>query len=215
MYTNTFSNKLNNYGQPPVQNFNNFTSMSASTSDSSSIQENVMPDQKKYKVELCNSFMEQGYCKYGNKCKFAHGKSELNKRPTNQNYKQRNCESFHKNGFCPYGPRCTFIHEERTLSNILKPHQAKLIKTATELKKLLEQPNNLMNLTNSETSTSSRLNIFERMAPCSKMKRLYLNSNEKKTKTFEENMEHCNQFPFLTNPENLSSSIFQNSLQYV
>lgn len=31
----------------------------------------------KHKTELCNTFSELGYCNYGDKCRFAHGKEEL------------------------------------------------------------------------------------------------------------------------------------------
>lgn len=35
-----------------------------------------------YKTELCETFTTKGFCKYGNKCQFAHGLQELKlKRP--------------------------------------------------------------------------------------------------------------------------------------
>ena len=34
-------------------------------------------DVTKFKTELCKEFILYSFCKYGFKCKFAHGKSEL------------------------------------------------------------------------------------------------------------------------------------------
>ena len=31
----------------------------------------------KYKTELCKNWIEVGYCRYKNKCKFAHGQDEI------------------------------------------------------------------------------------------------------------------------------------------
>lgn len=36
----------------------------------------------KHKTELCKTFSELGYCNYGQKCRFAHGKHELVSLPT-------------------------------------------------------------------------------------------------------------------------------------
>lgn len=68
--------------------------------------------QSRYKTELCRPFEENGKCKYGDKCQFAHGKQEL--RPLNRHpkYKTELCRTFHTSGFCPYGPRCHFIHNQ-------------------------------------------------------------------------------------------------------
>lgn len=81
----------------------------------------------RYKTELCRPFEENGYCKYGDKCQFAHGNTEqrsLSRHP----YKTELCRTFHTVGFCPYGPRCHFIHseDEHKLSQIsqMKHHQA-------------------------------------------------------------------------------------------
>ena len=31
----------------------------------------------KYKTELCKTYEDSGFCPYGNKCRFAHGRKEL------------------------------------------------------------------------------------------------------------------------------------------
>ena len=63
-----------------------------------------------YKTELCRPYLEYSYCKYGDKCQFAHGKHEVREVPRYPKYKTELCRSFHSKGFCPYGSRCHFIH---------------------------------------------------------------------------------------------------------
>ncbi|TMS12598.1 mRNA decay activator protein ZFP36L1 [Larimichthys crocea] len=69
----------------------------------------------RYKTELCRPFEENGTCKYGDKCQFAHGMQELRSLNRHPKYKTELCRTFHSSGYCPYGPRCNFIHnaEER------------------------------------------------------------------------------------------------------
>jgi hypothetical protein len=64
----------------------------------------------RYKTELCRPFEENGMCKYGDKCQFAHGEHELRGLVRHPKYKTELCRTFHTVGFCPYGPRCHFIH---------------------------------------------------------------------------------------------------------
>ncbi|XP_035679803.1 mRNA decay activator protein ZFP36L2-like [Branchiostoma floridae] len=64
----------------------------------------------RYKTELCRPFEENGHCKYGDKCQFAHGVHELRTLARHPKYKTELCRTFHTIGFCPYGPRCHFIH---------------------------------------------------------------------------------------------------------
>jgi len=65
----------------------------------------------RYKTELCRQFIENGECKYGDKCQFAHGMPDLKDVNRHPKYKTDYCKTFHSKGFCPYGPRCHFIHE--------------------------------------------------------------------------------------------------------
>lgn len=65
----------------------------------------------RYKTELCRQFIENGECKYGDKCQFAHGMEDLKDVNRHPKYKTDYCKTFHSKGFCPYGPRCHFIHE--------------------------------------------------------------------------------------------------------
>ncbi|KAI1887100.1 hypothetical protein AGOR_G00202660 [Albula goreensis] len=64
----------------------------------------------RYKTELCRPFEENGTCKYGEKCQFAHGYHELRNLSRHPKYKTERCRTFHNKGYCPYGPRCHFIH---------------------------------------------------------------------------------------------------------
>ena len=64
----------------------------------------------RYKTELCRPFEESGFCKYSDKCQYAHGLSELRSLVRHPKYKTQLCKTYHSSGFCPYGPRCHFIH---------------------------------------------------------------------------------------------------------
>merc|ERR1711955_181186 len=64
----------------------------------------------RYKTEMCRPFQENGSCKYGEKCQFAHGSQEVRNINRHPKYKTDLCRTYHSVGFCPYGPRCHFIH---------------------------------------------------------------------------------------------------------
>lgn len=47
----------------------------------------------KYKTEMCKNWVDTGKCNYGEKCKFAHGKGELNqKMAANKHFKTKKCK---------------------------------------------------------------------------------------------------------------------------
>ena len=70
---------------------------------------------KKYKTELCKNFQLKGYCKWGDKCCFAHGRHELRaKKHLNNKYKSKICKHYHRSGYCPYGHRCQYFHIKDT-----------------------------------------------------------------------------------------------------
>ena len=71
-----------------------------------------------YKTELCKKYQARGYCPYGRKCRFAHGKGELITKIQGANYKKEKCKSFFERGYCPYGARCQFQHDERKFKDI-------------------------------------------------------------------------------------------------
>jgi hypothetical protein len=81
-----------------------------------------------YKTELCKTWVEKNFCPYKEKCRFAHGKSDIHKKVVNiKNYKQKECNSFHNKGFCPYGTRCHFKHYDRKMKDIDRPYYNLLI----------------------------------------------------------------------------------------
>ena len=105
----------------------------------------------KYKTELCKYFEINGYCKYGDKCAYAHGKENLRSKVTNTTaYRTKKCVQFFEQGYCPYGNRCQFAHQLK--SNIINnPYDRgmtyeKILETISKLenveniKKLVEKP---------------------------------------------------------------------------
>lgn len=91
---------------------NNNTSSSSKSSESGQQQsQKSQINSGRYKTELCRQFVENGGCKYGDKCQFAHGSPDLKEVNRHPKYKTDYCRTFHSKGFCPYGPRCHFIHE--------------------------------------------------------------------------------------------------------
>ncbi|KAM9852973.1 mRNA decay activator protein ZFP36L1 [Aulostomus maculatus] len=96
-----------------LKNFQNDispTGLNTSTSSSSSSVSTSSSSSSRYKTELCRSFTENGLCKYGGKCQFAHGPEELRDLSRHPKYKTEPCRTFHTIGFCPYGIRCHFVH---------------------------------------------------------------------------------------------------------
>lgn len=82
----------------------------------------------KFKTELCKSWIESKFCIYGNKCRFAHGKSEVIEKNVNTNkYKLKDCYSFFTFGYCNYGIRCHFKHDERQVRDISTDYYSKLL----------------------------------------------------------------------------------------
>ncbi|TSX85951.1 mRNA decay activator protein ZFP36L1 [Bagarius yarrelli] len=97
----TFNNKLKSLELPPPPGFPPLAPQLSN----------------RYKTELCRSFQENSSCKYGNKCQFAHGESELRGLHRHPKYKTEACRTFYNFGYCPYGSRCHFIHEEKLSSS--------------------------------------------------------------------------------------------------
>lgn len=70
-----------------------------------------------YKTEICRSFEENNFCRYGPKCQFAHSTSELRKIDRHPRYKTEICKTYWEDGTCPYGRRCCFIHRREELNS--------------------------------------------------------------------------------------------------
>ena len=76
-----------------------------------------------FKTELCRSYESTGACKYGAKCRFAHGQAELRPVARHPKYKTQHCKTFREQGHCPYGARCKFIHSDQDELPVSAPGQ--------------------------------------------------------------------------------------------
>ncbi|CAH1790656.1 unnamed protein product [Owenia fusiformis] len=124
-------------------------SVSDSQSDRNANQKQQNINSSRYKTEMCRPFEENGHCKYGDKCQFAHGINELRSLNRHPKYKTELCRTFHSTGICPYGPRCHFIHSEseRKLSEInhVKSEQVLHDQQQFQQQMLVQAQNQLMN----------------------------------------------------------------------
>ena len=111
----------------------------------------------KYKTELCKYYEINGYCKYGDRCAYAHGKENLRSKVTNSSaYRTKRCYQFFEQGYCPYGSRCQFAHQ-LTTNIINNPYDRKMSYTKT-----LETISKLENIENIKKLISKpRLPIFK------------------------------------------------------
>ncbi len=109
--------KLDRSISEPVSDTSGHRTLAQKDSAKQDGKSNQNVNSSRYKTELCRPFEEHGYCKYGDKCQFAHGSHELRSLNRHPKYKTELCRTYHTIGFCPYGPRCHFIHndEERRL----------------------------------------------------------------------------------------------------
>ena len=78
-----------------------------------------MDQEEKYKTEMCKNWIETGFCRYEQNCRFAHGQHELASvaKPEIKN-KHKVCKSFHQVKHCMYGVRCVFTHEHRGMKQL-------------------------------------------------------------------------------------------------
>ena len=100
----------------------------------------------RYKTELCRPFEENGTCKYGDKCQFAHGVPEVRSLNRHPKYKTELCRTYHTVGFCPYGPRCHFIHsaeEKRTPQQNVQDNNVNVRNMNTSITRTIERPKTL------------------------------------------------------------------------
>ena len=74
---------------------------------------------ERYKTELCRAYEDHNWCKYGSRCQFAHGQTELRQVEKHPKFKTQLCNAYHSTGYCKYGSRCHFVHnvEESRVPN--------------------------------------------------------------------------------------------------
>lgn len=114
----------------------------------------------RYKTELCRQFSENnGQCKYGDKCQFAHGTVDLKGIIRHPKYKTDFCKTFHSKGFCPYGPRCHFIHEFNDNTDILNKPISSSIQAAKSMN-MDEIVKNQMNNSNQDNDQDENGSCF-------------------------------------------------------
>lgn len=77
---------------------------------------------KMYKTELCKNFEETGFCRYSDKCQFAHSRDELRQMERHPLYKTETCRNFSTTGHCKYGKRCCFLHIREEISDTASTH---------------------------------------------------------------------------------------------
>jgi len=97
---------------------------------SSSNVEEELSKQDLYKTEMCKSWAESNTCRYGEKCQFAHGETELRPVFRHPKYKTEICKTFHNYGNCNYGKRCRFVHispSENSSKEVLPPPKQEVL----------------------------------------------------------------------------------------
>ena len=169
----------------------------------------------KYKTELCKSFMENNFCKYGNKCRFAHGEKELVIKEKNVNYKKKLCKSFYNEGFCTYGIRCNFQHDQRKITdiqlsfyniNLLAFHKPKLV--SGKRLKIFEEISNMEN-TLSESTISSSIDNSPNLKKTESFKEFYLEKNISEFYPYD-NYKKMNIFNYIN-----FNKVYKNEEEYV
>ncbi|CAL1271574.1 unnamed protein product [Larinioides sclopetarius] len=140
-----------------------------SCSESGTDRRVVQSNSSRYKTELCRPFEENGTCKYGDKCQFAHGKKELRSMIRHPKYKTELCRTFHTTGLCPYGPRCHFIHNsEQNKKTLLTTLTAPTLPRQEEPRPSLGSDGELSPPSShggSPTETKSFDDIFQQTSP--------------------------------------------------
>ena len=147
--------------------------------------EDELKKDPKYKTELCSSFNQTQFCSYGNKCRFAHGKSELfNKNISHPRYRKSSCLSFMNQGHCPYGQRCHFKHWDlNKLQDINRSYFTFLVKIYYLLDKKIKIPRlaSFVNIVNDNLKNNNILNYFSKFSRqrliCSSS--IFINNNSK------------------------------------
>ncbi|CAO3671569.1 unnamed protein product [Rhizopus stolonifer] len=114
------------FSQPLFQLQASISPKKTRTKNQQKVQKINTKDVTLYKTELCRNWIELGACRYGDKCRYAHGEEEMRSLRRHARYKTEICRSYHSDGTCPYGTRCTYIHdldsipEQPTRSPLLK-----------------------------------------------------------------------------------------------
>ena len=169
--SNTFSNNITYPSQVLFKQHqqNTFGSNMPVLKNPPSKHQQVEINKQLYKTELCESFTTKGFCKYGNKCQFAHGLNELKFKHRSNNFRTKPCINWDKLGYCPYGKRCLFKHgDDRDIQIYLQAGT------------IVDSSNNVINGTYNTTTTNSVANFNTNEAPQTKPRRKNLHANVKR-----------------------------------
>jgi hypothetical protein len=103
-----------------------------------------------YKTEMCKNWEKSKSCPYQKKCKFAHGREEMQMKDKekNPNYKRKDCIGFFKYWNCSYGRRCCNKHDERKFNDSENNHFNVLV---------------MLKLVNPNINSKKRLHIFSQI----------------------------------------------------
>ena len=125
----------------------NFPKLKKNAHEKVNLQQEFKKDPK-YKTEMCKSWQTNGFCVYGNKCRFAHGRQELfDKSNSNVKYKQKHCSSFYQIGYCLYGARCHFKHYDKPLKDLKRSYYSYLLNAYNISNDIICQENPISNNT--------------------------------------------------------------------
>ena len=121
--------------------------------------------QVKYKTELCKNWLETGICRYGKKCRFAHGHDEIltnsSSRVQNDKLKTKNCRTFYNEKVCMYGSRCMFRHEHRAYKQIFRHYYVPHLMV---LEQMYDQSVDRTAFANNFVAETPRLEIFREIS---------------------------------------------------
>ncbi|EDO14687.1 hypothetical protein Kpol_344p7 [Vanderwaltozyma polyspora DSM 70294] len=124
-----------------------------------------------FKTELCKTFTTKGYCKYGNKCQFAHGLHEVKFKSRSNNYRTKPCINWTKLGYCPYGVRCCFKHgDDRDIELYKKAGHIPIpIDQSNPFPMKQHQLHQHKDVPQQNTTSSRRINLHPRIKELQKM----------------------------------------------
>ena len=81
-----------------VQNENDVVSLEEIDISFELMSEDGKCKKEMYKTELCQNWLQKGYCIYGSRCKFGHGVDELREKKRVKNFKTKPCVDSAKEG---------------------------------------------------------------------------------------------------------------------
>ena len=121
---------------------------------------------------MCKSWARGLNCPFGDKCAFAHGEEQLQKKThVAKQFRMTLCKSYAQQGFCKYGARCQFQHTKTDFSDFDQQktrYQNLLNENALIMRQRMEQVEDPdVSTFNIAMPTKSRLSVFASIVPTS------------------------------------------------